>query len=465
MRPVWGGERTVTEVVASLRAAGMGESDAAGKEALNDLCAAALARLHVSAERQAFFVPGRIEVLGKHTDYAGGRSILCAVPRGFVVVAAPRPDNVVEVVDAQCGEAHSFELTGGLAGGLDYAAQDWGSYVAACLRRITRNFPGAARGAHITFASDLPQASGLSSSSALSTAIFLAMDAVNQIHDRDEYRAAIQTREDLAGYLGTIENGQSFGWLEGAAGVGTFGGSEDHTAILCCRSGFLSQYSFAPVRAEGEVALPAGKTFVVAFSGVAAEKGGAAQGVYNQLSLQVRRILYQWNAASGRSDLSLAAAVASAPDAPAQIRAAIRVLAERDGVRNRLVERFEQFVSESTEVIPAASAALARGDVIGFGREVERSQRGAALWLRNQIPETIGLVRSARELGADAASAFGGGWGGSVWALVDADDALGFTERWRAGYARTFSAASARAVFFESPPGPCAQRVLFSREK
>jgi len=38
-----------------------------------------------------YWVPGRIEVLGKHTDYAGGRSLLCAIERGFCFAAIPRP--------------------------------------------------------------------------------------------------------------------------------------------------------------------------------------------------------------------------------------------------------------------------------------------------------------------------------------------------------------------------------------
>ena len=49
--------------------------------------------------RMRWFVPGRIEVLGKHTDYAGGRSLLCAVERGFCVTAVPRDDDVMRVVD------------------------------------------------------------------------------------------------------------------------------------------------------------------------------------------------------------------------------------------------------------------------------------------------------------------------------------------------------------------------------
>ena len=50
-------------------------------------------------------VPGRIEIFGKHTDYAGGRSLLAAVPRGFAVVARPRTDRRVRVIDARHGEA------------------------------------------------------------------------------------------------------------------------------------------------------------------------------------------------------------------------------------------------------------------------------------------------------------------------------------------------------------------------
>ena len=50
------------------------------------------------------FVPGRIEVLGKHTDYAGGQSLTCAVERGFAVSYSPRRDDRVRrpPVDAGC---------------------------------------------------------------------------------------------------------------------------------------------------------------------------------------------------------------------------------------------------------------------------------------------------------------------------------------------------------------------------
>src|SRR5436190_1729685 len=131
-------------------------------------CAEKLARISGSNESLRLFVPGRIEFLGKHTDYAGGRSLVCATEQGICV----------------------------------------------------------------------------------------AFSEINGLEAREEYRANIRSPEELAGYLGAIENGSSFGSLAGGEGVGTSGGSQDHTAILCARAGKLCQYSFAPVHFEREVPLP-----------------------------------------------------------------------------------------------------------------------------------------------------------------------------------------------------------------
>jgi galactokinase len=82
--------------------------------------------------------------------------------------------------------------------------------------------------------------------------------------------------------------------------------------------------------------------------------------------------------------------------------------------------------------------ALERGDLAALGEAVDRSQRAAERFLGNQVPETIELARSARALGARAASAFGGGYGGSVWALVDSSDAGAFRSAWESIYHRRF---------------------------
>jgi galactokinase len=429
--------------------------------------ARAIARLHelvasslprggpAGREQAAWFVPGRIEVLGKHTDYCGGRSLLCATERGFVVAVVPRLDSRVLVLDAASGESCAFDLREPpLPAG---EALAWRTYPAAVVRRLARNFPLAVRGADIAFASDLPPASGLSSSSALVVAVALALLHAADLEADDTYAASVGTPEDLAGYLATMENGAAFGPLEGEPGVGTFGGSQDHTAILCCRAGTLSQYGFSPTRLEATVSMPRGHTFVVGVSGVAAEKTGTARDAYNRASLAATAVLGLWNLAEGRADPTLAAACASRGDAVARAHAAIDAAPSPPFPAPFLHDRLAQFVSESLEIIPAATDALRRGDLAGFGALVDRSQAAAERGLDNQIPETTALSRMAREEGAVAASAFGAGFGGSVWALVTDEHAGSFATRWRERCLARFPDRT--PAFFATGAAPGATRL------
>ncbi len=371
-----------------------------------------------------WFVPGRIEVLGKHTDYAGGRSLVCAAERGFCAISAARTDERVVIADV--GGAESVTI--------DAATRSpdlhWGTYPLTVVRRLTRNFPDAVRGVDIVFDSDLPPAAGMSSSSALMIGVLLALVRANGLDSSDSWHAVIHDRVDLAAYAATIENGASFRSLSGDRGVGTAGGSEDHVAILCSQAGRLAQFSFSPIRHERTIALPPSLVFAVGVSGVEARKAGDARDDYNRASNDVRRILDTWREATGRDDDSLAAALDSSAEAADRLRSLIRQTRSGSADAMRLEERLEQFIHESTIIIPTAADQLASGDFGGFGTSVDRSQELAERLLRNQVPETIALVRSARDLGAIAASAFGAGFGGSVWALVERRAADDFVARW-----------------------------------
>src|SRR5689334_16345362 len=81
-------------------------NSADAKSQLFDRAAAALDR-PIAAR---LFVPGRIEFLGKHTDYAGGRSVICAIDRGIAMVVSPRSDAIVHMTDAVSGSRIEFEL-------------------------------------------------------------------------------------------------------------------------------------------------------------------------------------------------------------------------------------------------------------------------------------------------------------------------------------------------------------------
>src|SRR5262249_15489970 len=154
-----------------------------------------------SPGRTGWFVPGRLEVLGKHTDYAGGRSLVCAIERGFYAIAAPRTDSRLQIADAADASCVSFEIGADLQ-----PARGRARYPATVVRRIARNFQ-ATRGADIAFDSNLPQAAGMSSSSALMIAVFLVLADVNRLDTQETYARDIATREDLAAYLATVENG------------------------------------------------------------------------------------------------------------------------------------------------------------------------------------------------------------------------------------------------------------------
>jgi galactokinase len=433
---------------------GMSPAAAARQGAHLEACDTGLGSLGAGRRRWSVWVPGRVELLGKHTDYAGGRSLLCAVERGFVVRAALRSDRFVRAIDVRTGETSRAEL----AASTSEPGDGWQRYVCGVARRLARNFPGTTRGVDLAFHSDLPVAAGMSSSSALMIAVFVSLAKSNDLRSSEEFRREISSREELAAYLGCIENGQNFRSLEGDAGVGTFGGSQDHTAIMCSEPGRVVQYSFGPVRREAVFQMPPTVTLVVASSGVIAEKASGARGAYNRLSLVMQHLLRAWNARESRSDGSIADAIRSGGDAPRRLRELAAQQRGIDFTPEELVARFDQFMLETFEIIPAAGAALARGTIGDLGELVDRSQQAAETSLRNQTPETITLAQQARELGAIASSSFGAGFGGSVWALVPVGDAVSFAARWHDAYVREFPALSDAAEFFVSPLGPGAMQ-------
>ena len=204
-----------------------------------------------AAPDHVWWIPGRLEVFGTHTDYAGGRTLVCAVPKGFAVAARRRDDGLVVVADARNGERRRIQPSADVA-----SCTGWSHYVEVVARRLLRNFPGSAISADLVFASDLPRASGMSSSSALMVGIAAALIRLAELEARPEWQANIHSSLDLAGYCACLENGMTFGSLQGDAGVGTHGGSEDHAAILMGRPSMLSAFAFVPMRELCTVHVP-----------------------------------------------------------------------------------------------------------------------------------------------------------------------------------------------------------------
>jgi galactokinase len=440
-------------VAAELKRSGIGPQAAPGLAGRFVRAAHALgAETPLDTPAFAFFVPGRVEVLGKHTDYAGGCSIVCAVERGFCLVAVPRTDRQVLFTALDYGETYRLDL----ADDLQPQPGHWSTYPLMVVRRLARNFPDVLKGCHLAFSSDLPRASGMSSSSAFVTAVFLAFRALNALERHPAYLEHIDGPEALAMYASCIENGRSFGALSGDLGVGTLGGSEDHVAILCSRPGALHRYTYAPIRHDFTVPFPDGHVFVIGASGIEAPKTGRAQQQYNRAAQLADEVVNVWRQDTGLDAPHLAAAIASPAFSRGRMQAALRASARPGFPKQDLYDRFEHFYCENEDVIPAASAALQSDDLAAFGIHVDRSQRYAERLLKNQISETTFLARAARASGAVAASAFGAGFGGSVWALVPEVKAETFREAWKKHYHAAFPDLAAESDFFLTRSGPAA---------
>ena len=433
----------------TLASRGLSQDEAVRKQLLFELVADGLARVSPEPPAATLWVPGRLEILGKHTDYGGGHSLVAPVPRGFAVLARPRPDGVVSVHDASRREHFVTASQSGVEA--DDALTGWRRYVLTAVRRLARNFPGAALGADIVFASDLPPASGMSSSSALIVAVASALAHVGRLEAHAQWQANIPDAPARAGYFACIENGLTCGTLTGDSGVGTHGGSEDHLAIVCGKAGHGSVWRFVPPQHVTDIPVPAGWTFVVGVSGVSARKAGEARESYNQLALDVRALLAMWNETQpGAPARSLHAALASSPSAYDQLAAAVD--RSRSPRASRLQDRLRHFIGEDARVLQAAEA-LQQADRARMRDLALASQHDAEELLRNQVPETTALVQLALEIGALASSSFGAGFGGSVWALVPTGEADEFAARWLADYRRRFPHHDA-ATTFVAPPGP-----------
>ncbi len=347
-------------------------------------------------ERARWCVPGRIELIGKHVDYLGGRSLTCATPWGLDITAT------------------RHESSSGLPG-LDDV------YSRAVMQRLTRDFGALPVGADICVSSTLPQAAGLSSSSAWVLGLLSALAWANRLQEREDWVAAgLNEPLAFASYAAAIEGGNAWGPFAGDAGVGTQGGAQDHLAIVCAEAGSVQQMGYLPARLEARAAWPAEWALLVMHSGEVAEKTGAALAAFNRVAAQGH--------AGGAG-------------------------------------RAAQFRRECEELVPAALAAIRDTDTTALGAAAAASQDGAEQVLRNQIPETVALVQHARDCGAFAASAFGAGFGGAVWAAAPAADADAVLHRWRSVYVGRFPerAAQVWAGVMTPASGMCAQNPNTSR--
>lgn len=380
------------------------------------------------AETREYFVPGRVELVGKHVDYAGGRSLTIATELAIHARATTIDKPVIRLRRAAGEVAMDVSLSPNTtATGLRSSA-----YVTAVARRFARDFPQAGRGVAVELQSNLPTSAGLSSSTALVVTLAMAFVDANDLANDEHWRAAVPTPIAFAEYVAAIETGEAFGDFPIDGGVGVRGGAQDHVAIVCAEEGTAGQFRYLPAQLERRIAWPDEMMIAIGVSGVHATKTGNAKAAYNRLADAMRP------EAGSRMEDGRSKTEVSSP---------------------KVIERRAQFREETEVIVPGVGDAIRDRDWNALGALVDRSQSLAELVLRNQVPETIHLAHEARAQGAIAASAFGAGFGGAVWAMIPRDDADRFMAAWRAGYERAFPGRRARAKWSLTRPAGPARRV------
>jgi len=399
-------------------------------------------------------VPGRVEVLGNHTDYAGGMVLNYAGDRGFIIVSAASESPRIRLAEAS-GEHADMELAMDTSEPRAASPGDthWFTYPRRMAARIAANFGKERfRGIDAAFASDLPPASGMSSSSALMVMTFLALTAHADLRDNPLFASLTREPLELATYLGCCENGQDFVFhgetLKGDAGVGTFGGSQDHTAILTAKKSCLSLNRYGPACHVEDVALPHDLAFVVAFSGFPSPKTKESKEAFNRLAGNAAEIPRAYNAARG-TRYKYAGQMLDV--SPAEFAQAVDNTA--------LAERYAHFREQNTDIIPGAVKALRAGDGGAFGKIVSKSHESCKRYLRNISPEIDALARCALECGAFGASGFGAGFGGSAYAVIHRSDAKDFIQRLERAYLAQCTPPSP-PIFFVCEPSAGAREMF-----
>ncbi|MDR3751761.1 MAG: galactokinase [Terracidiphilus sp.] len=351
-----------------------------------------VARFH--AEPAIFVAPGRVNLIGEHTDYAEGFVMPAAIDFATLAGISPRTDGKIVLYSENYGQERSFEA----AALPTKASQHWTDYplgVVAILAGEGLAIPGFS----LSLWGDVPLGSGLSSSAALEVVTALAVLSLIGV----SYPGPV-----LARLCQRAENefvGANCGIMDQFISAN---GAKDHALLLDCRD--LS-FKLAPI--PSHVALVIANTMV---------KHSVAGGDY-----PTRR---------RESEAACAVIASHRPGVPFLRDATLEDL-EKWGheMAPKSLMRARHVISENLRTV-AACEALLKGDMAEVGRLMGEAHTSYSQDFEGSCVEADAMVALAQDLpGLIGARLTGGGFGGCTINLVEQSEAAGFAEALAARYA------------------------------
>ena len=372
--------------------------------------------------------PGRVNLIGEHTDYNGLPVLPIAIDRDVRIEFRVAGESMVRLDNASTRFA---PLEFRLDRPIEAAAQgDWSNYVRAAAHGLLDHGIALARGVTGTVTGNVPIASGLSSSSALVVAAALALLKANGV--------VVGAVSGLGGRP-PVPTGPALSRLELAAlmaraerFVGLQGGGMDQAACLHGIAGHALRIDFEPLRVT-PVAVPEGWRWVVASSLVRAEKSAGARDAYNERARQCREALAVVGGMARRAGPDGPAtghgiADAGTPGTAGTPPTYSDLIADDDldgltaharrALTPVLFRRFRHVVTEGRRVA-LAEEAMRDGDMGRFGDLMVQSHNSLRDDYEVSTAELDEIVAIALEAGAAGARLTGAGFGGCAVALCD----------------------------------------------
>ena len=188
-------------------------------------------------EKLYFFAPGRVNLIGEHTDYNGGHVFPCALSFGTHCVFCKRDDHKIRLHSLNLPEKGIIDVD------LDHIAydkkQDWANYPLGVIKTLQNHGYHLNQGFELLFWGDIPSGAGLSSSASIELATAVAMNVVFNLHI---------PQIELVKFCQEAENkfvGMNCGIMDQfASGMG----KENHAILLDCNT---LKYEHVPLNLQG----------------------------------------------------------------------------------------------------------------------------------------------------------------------------------------------------------------------
>jgi galactokinase len=313
------------------------------------------------------FAPGRVNLIGEHTDYNQGRALPFAIAGGVTVSARRAAGATIEAIALDLDARERFPIA------QPPRARGWRAFVSGAvaeLQRVGVRVPGA----RLEFSGTVPRGAGLSSSAALEVALCLALTALS---DSPPVKPL-----ELAALCSRIENE----W------VGAETGLLDQIASICGEPERALEIDFRSLEVRRVTLELEGYSLVTLDSG---ERHSIAQSGYNERRGECRLACEALGIESLRE----------------------ATLEMTGGLAEPLASRARHVVSENERVVKAASA-LQRGDLPELGRLLDASHASLRDDYAVSTAAVEDTVRRLRDAGALGARIVGGGFGGNVLGLL-----------------------------------------------